>query len=357
MKAARIHAKGEEYKLDEVDVPVVERDNEVVFQVRAAGLCHTDFMVRDGAFGENYPITGSHENVGVVTAVGAKAVKADGSPWRKGDRIGTLAFQNPCGECPDCTSDEPGYSVYCENMSGMGGVTTHGGFAGYMRCDANFSVSIPEEIDWAQAAPLMCAGATIYAAIKRCKLPKGSAIAIIGLGGLGHLGVQFAKAAGYHVIAVDARQEPLDLVQSQDFKPDTLCDVRKWKDGNKAREELLGVCGTTKWPGADATIVATDNNDAFLYGADITRKHGTLVVVGQPEKPAPITYHSAIFRDIRVIGSLLSDRKTAQEMVDLVAEKKMKVSVKEYPLEDVNKMVEDFHKPGMKGRFVVKQEA
>lgn len=300
--------------------------------------------MRDGVFGDNYPITGSHEAVGIVHDLGS-----DVKGFSKGDRVGTLAFQNACGNCPDCNA---GLEIYCENLSGMGGVTTDGGFANYMRCDSRFCIKIPESVPFAQAAPLMCAGATIYAAIKKSNLKAGDVLGIIGLGGLGHIGIQLAKNLGLQVVAIDTRSEPIKLAKSMKYPPDMIINSTE-SDAKQAMKEVSSLKKNNAWPGLDATIVSTDSIPAFTYAADVTRKHGLVVVVGQPADPIPITYHSLIFRDIRVVGSLLSNIAQAQEMIDLVAEKTIEITVKEYKLEQVNEMAEDTHKEAMRGRLVV----
>ncbi|CCG81730.1 Alcohol dehydrogenase [Taphrina deformans PYCC 5710] len=344
MKAARVHAKGKEYSIDEVSVPEVERETDLVIQIKAASLCHTDFMVRDGVFGDNYPITGSHEAVGIVHEVGSAVQN-----FSKGDRVGTLAFQNACGSCPDCKA---GLDIYCENLSGMGGVTTDGGFAGYMKCDSRFCVKIPESLPFPQAAPLMCAGATIYGALKKCRLSKGDLVGIVGVGGLGHIGIQLAKCMGLNVVAIDSRKEPIDLAKTLKYPPDLTINVKD-TEAKDAMKRISEMRKNTDWPGLDACIVATDSSPAFLYSADITRKHGLMVVVGQPADPVQVTYHSLIFRNIKVIGSLLSNVDEAQEMLKIIAEKDIKITVKEYPMAKVNDMVEDTHKENMKGRLVM----
>lgn len=344
MDAARVHEKGGEYKVDSVQIPTIDRPTDVIIKTKAASLCHTDFMVRDGVFGDNFPITGSHEAVGLVHEAGSE-VKG----FSKGDRVGTLAFQNACGKCPDC---DAGLEIYCDNLSGMGGVTTDGGFAGYMRADSRFCVKIPESLPFPQAAPLMCAGATIYGALKKCKLNRGDVVGIIGLGGLGHIGIQVAKTMGLQVVAVDAREEPIKLAKSLKFPPDLTLNSKQL-DAELALKEITKLKKNNAWPGIDATIVATDNIPAFTYAADITRKHGTMVVVGQPADPVPVSYHQLIFRNIRVIGSLLSNVPEAQEMLNIIADNNIEITVKEYKLDQINTMVEDTHKEDMKGRFVI----
>lgn len=345
MKAARVHKKGEEYKLDTIAIPKIERSTDVIVKIRAASYCHTEELVRSGFFGEDkFPITASHEAVGIIDQVGD-----DVEGFAKGDRVGALAMQNACGNCADC---DAGLEKYCENLSGMVGITVDGGFAEYMRCDSRSCLKIPESLPFAQAAPLMCAGATIYAALKLCKLNQGDVVGFVGVGGLGHIGIQLAKRMGLQVVAVDARTEPINLAKSLKYPPDLTLNSKDL-DAPAALEEINKLKKNTAWPGLDAVIVATDAIPAFTYAADITRKHGLLVVAGQPSEPIPITFHSLIFRDIRVVGTLLSNVKDAQEMINLMVKHDIKVTVKEYKFDQVNTMVKDTHKPEMKGRCAV----
>lgn len=221
-----------------------------------------------------------------------------------------------------------------------------------MRADSRFCVKIPESLTFPHAAPLMCAGATIYGALKKCKLNKGDVVGIVGLGGLRHIGIQIAKTMGLQVVAIDAREEPIKLARSLKFPPDLVLNSKQL-DAETAVKEIQKLNKKTAWPAIDATIVATDNIPAFTYAASISRKHDLMVVVGQPSDPVPVTYHQLIFRNIRVIGSLLSNVEEAQEMLNIIAENDIEITVKEYDLNQINTMVEDTHKENIRGRFVI----
>lgn len=342
MKAARVLAYHQPYSIEKVEIPTPNED-QLLVKTGAAGFCHTDLMIKDGDFHSPLPITGSHEPCGTVVEVGSE-VKG----FKKGDRIGTLPFMHPCGECPDCKS---GTYIYCDQMKGAMGIDTDGAFGEYFVCDPQSSVHLPDSLSFEHAAPLFCAGATIYNAIKRTNLKKGDILGIVGLGALGHLGIQFAKCMGLTVVGIDSRKEPISLSRSLKYTADLLIDSSHGVQ--PALGEINKLPKSSPFSGLDAVIIATGANEAFEFGADLLRKHGTLIVVGQPPEKIAFSFFQFIFRDITFKGSLLSDAATCQEMVNMVAEKGIEVKTKSFKLEQINDMVEEYHKPEMKGKFVV----
>ncbi|PWZ01812.1 GroES-like protein [Testicularia cyperi] len=340
------------------DVPVPRPGpNDVLLKIATAGYCHTEIMVASGQFASKsrnaLPLTPSHEPTGVVVALGENAAhnppgNSQGKPLQVGDRVGCITFRDFCNKCNECKRGTP---RYCTKQD-MVGVTADGAFAEYMIGDYRSCVVLPDRLDFEAAAPLFCAGATVFSAIKSCKLESGQTLAIIGAGALGHLGVQFAKCLGYKTWLFDARDAPLKMCQGLPYPPDAIynsgkVDAQDQDQIDRIIEELGG-------SPADATIVATDVLAAFEFGLAITKSHGLLVVVGQPEKPIPIHYNHFIFRDITVKGSLLGDPATTKEMCDLVAEKGIQVRTNVYRLEDINKLMEDYHKEDHQGKMVVR---
>jgi len=342
MKGLQITEFKKPYRLsNDIPVPKIERDNEVLIKIAVAGYCHTQMMVQNGEFaskmvGARLPMIPSHEATGVVVAIGSGV-----SDIRVGDRVGTLACKNTCGKCADC---KQGLILYCENCV-MSGVTANGAGAEYMVADSNWTIPLPSNLSFESAAPLMCAGATIYSGLKKANLQKGQTVAIIGAGALGHLGIQFAKCMGLRVVSVDARQAPLDLVKSLKYAPDIAIDSTKGVDF--AKKEIGG-------EGVDATLMATDAIPAHEYGLQLTRKHGKFVVIGQPFDPIPVHYNHLIFRNITIVGSLLGDAQTTKEMVDLVAAKGIEVKTRTYPLEEVETLITDYHKESHSGKLVMR---
>ncbi|KIJ35816.1 hypothetical protein M422DRAFT_61229 [Sphaerobolus stellatus SS14] len=326
----------------DIPVPQITRDNEVLIKVAVAGYCHTEMMVQNGEFEKmmppqnTLPLIPSHECTGVVVAVGSKVTNI-----KAGDRVATPPLKNPCGTCSDC---KKGLSKFCQNAD-HAGVIANGAAAEYMVSDSNWTVVLPKQISFEAAAPLMCAGATIYSGLKTADLKPGQTVAIIGAGALGHLGIQFAKCMGLRVVCVDSRQAPLDLVRGLKYAPDFAIDA------TKGVEYALKEIGSE---GADATLMATDAIPAYEYGLQLTRKHGTFVVIGQPFEPIPIHYTHLIFRNITIKGSLLSDAEGIREMVQLVADKGIEVRTRSYPLEEIETLIKDYHKETHCGKLVLR---
>ncbi|KAF8577532.1 GroES-like protein [Ramaria rubella] len=352
MKGLQITEFKKPYKLSNgIPVPQINRDNEVLIKVAVAGYCHTEMMVQNGEFeskmhgGNTLPLVPSHEGTGVIVAVGSRVsnvkVPHCAQLVQVGDRVATLCIRNPCGKCSDC---KQGIPKYCEGAD-MSGVISNGAGAEYMIADSNYTIPLPSNLDFDSAAPLMCAGATIYCGLKTADLKPGQTVAIIGAGALGHLGIQFAKCMGLRVVSVDSRQAPLDLVKSLKYAPDYAIDAMKGVDF--ALQEIGG-------EGVDATLMATDAIPAHEYGLMLTRKHGTFVVIGQPFDPIPIHYNHLIFRNLTIKGSLLSDAQMAKEMVDLVAEKGIEVKTRSYPLEEIETLVREYHAENHCGKLVLR---
>lgn len=345
MKAARVIKFKEPYEIQEIPLPECG-DDYLVVKVMAAGYCHTDGMVANGEFewaGSKCPVTGSHEAVGIVHQVG-KNVKS----FKAGDRVGALSLIGVCGTCPDCRADRP---LFCDAPKGMYGLTTDGGFAEYVRVDPKMTVSLPADYEFLQAAPMMCAGVTIFNAIKLSGCGKGDVLGIIGLGALGHLGVQFCHALGIKVIAIDSRDEPLHMKLR--YPPSLALNANI--GGAKIVEEITKALGKNKdgYEGCDSVIVATGAVPAFATAFDILHKHGTLVMVGQPAESVPVVYRNFIFKDIRMIGSLLGERDVLQEALQVAANHGIRSSIQAYRLEQVNEMVKQSHSSSMCGKLVV----
>jgi len=291
------------------------------------------------------PITGSHEPTGVVEECGP-----DVKGFQKGDRVGATAFVAECGQCPDCKAGRP---LYCDNAS-MGGINTHGAFAEYVVVDSKMAAHLPDNLSFDQAAPLTCAGCTIYNGLKACELKEGQSVGIVGLGALGHIGIQLAKTMGYKVVGVDARDEPIKLANSLKYKPDLCINTTKGVD--EAWKQIEELTKDEAYPGLDAVVVATDHPDSFAFATKILRKHGLFVLLGQPAEGVTFQYFDLIFRDIKVKGSLLGDQACLQELMDLVAEKGIKIETQSFKLDQVNEVTELVHKPEHKGKMVISFE-
>ncbi|PCD23908.1 hypothetical protein AU210_015422 [Fusarium oxysporum f. sp. radicis-cucumerinum] len=340
MKAIQIQEFGSPYTVSEVDKPK-PKPHQLLVQIKAGGFCHTDCMALENAFGSKLPFIGSHEPAGVVVEVGS-----DVHGFAEGDRVGCLNFDSCCGKCPDCKTGSP---IYCDSPL-MKGITADGAWAEYMAADARFTVKLPDSLDFPTAACMMCAGITVYGGIKRAQVPAGGSIGIVGIGGLGHIGAQVAKAMGYKVAGIDVKQDALDLVASYNLKPD-VCILST----DPAETSMEKITNNIKgdYPGLDSTIIATDAPAAFDLAAKLTRKHGTMVLLGQPEKGITMSYQNVIFRDINLIGSLVADTDETEELLNLVVKHNIQVKIKEWKPEDAEKMRQEYLAGRNSGKNVI----
>jgi D-arabinose 1-dehydrogenase-like Zn-dependent alcohol dehydrogenase len=210
-----------------------------------------------------------------------------------------------------------------------------------------------------ETAPLMCAGLTIYAALKKCGLKEGERVGIVGAGGgLGHLGLQYAVAMGLRVIGVEAADRPLSLAKSA---------VKSFSAGNRvrivdSREESAGdlvtqlgaqdAANDRGQQGIDAVIVLPESQGAFEYAMRLLKNHGTCVIVSFPEKGFHVSAHDVVFRDISVVGSLVGSNACLREMLRFSAEHGIRAVAKTYPLSALNELVEQYHN-GNGGKLVI----
>ncbi|KAF5718234.1 sphingosine n-acyltransferase lag1 [Fusarium mundagurra] len=228
----------------------------LLIQIKAGGFCHTDCMALENAFGSKLPLIGSHEPAGVVVEVGSEV---QGFP--EGDRVGCLNFDSCCGKCPEC-------------------IATDGAWAQYMAADARFTVKLPDFLEFLTAACMKCASITVCGGIKRAQVPSGGSIGIVGIGVLAILARKLPKQWYFRPLYFIS-QAALDLVASYNLKPD-ICILST----DPVETSMKKITDVTKidCPGLDATIIASDAPAAFDLAAKLTRKHGTRVLLGQPEK-------------------------------------------------------------------------
>ncbi|OWZ75816.1 alcohol dehydrogenase [Cryptococcus neoformans Bt85] len=333
------------YSLQEQDTPSPE-GTKVLLHIKASGLCHTDSMVRDGSFGGNWPIIGGHEPAGEVVAVGDNAEEVS-----VGDRVVALLPKDPCGTCPDCIM---GDWKYCKFIK-FGGINADGFFSEYALVEAKFCVPIPDSMSFEQAAPLGCAGVTVYAGIKKAQLKPGDVIAISGVGSLGYLGVQFAKAIGLKVVAIDTRTEALELVRSldNDHRPDLIIDASK----SKAKDALNAINGLRPsgyhgWGGVDASVLTSPAISSYQYAADLTRDHGTLILLAQPTK-VEFQYPTFLARDITLRGSLHGNEVDLKDTVELAHKCNIKSEVKTFTINQHREMLDAVESDTWKGKAVL----
>jgi uncharacterized zinc-type alcohol dehydrogenase-like protein len=339
----RVHAYAAPAAAEPLVPTVVERrevgPGDVLIEIKYAGICHSDIHTVNGDWGpQPYPLVPGHEIVGIVAEAGA-----DVTAYRVGDRVGVGCMVNACGACANCRN---GDEQYC--LDGMvptyggadrDGTVTQGGYSTHVVVDAGFVLSVPEGLDSAAAAPLLCAGITTYAPLRRWGAGPGKKVAVVGLGGLGHLAVKIAHAMGAEV-----------TVLSQSLK--------KQEDGLRLGADHYHA---TSDPGtftqlADRfdlivnTVSARIDIDAYL---GLLAVDGTLVNVGAPAEPLSLNVFSLIGARRSYAGSMIGGIAETQEMLDFCAAHGIGADIELISAEQINQAYARVLASDVRYRFVI----
>lgn len=264
MRAVQVGEKGGDFELVEREVPTPGR-GEALVRVHACGVCHSDMMAKEGAFpGVTFPIVPGHEIAGEIAELGE-----DVHGWERGRRVGVGWFGGNCGWCEPCRR---GDFIDCQNM-GIPGITFDGGYADYVLVKSTALAAIPDDLADEDAAPLLCAGITTYNALRRSGARGGDLVAILGVGGLGHLGIQFAAKLGFRTVAIarGTDKEQLALELGAHHYIDSTA-------GNPG--EALQALG-----GAKVILSTISNGEANTEVIEGLGPHGELIVVGASPEP------------------------------------------------------------------------
>jgi len=333
MKAAVVHEFGKPLRIEELPKPE-PGPGEVVVRIEASGLCHTDIHAAHGDWPikPKLPLIPGHEGVGIVESCGAGVTEV-----KEGDRVAIPWLGYACGVCEYCVS---GWETLCESQQNTG-YTIDGCYAEYARASARYVVKVPKEVDPFDAAPLTCAGVTTYKAVKVSGARPSDLVAIFGIGGLGHLALQYAKIAGATVVAVDLFDEKLEL--ARELGADYTVNAR---EENPAE-------AITKLGGADAAIVVAVSPKAFEQAYQALRRGGRLVLVGLPaEGFIRLPIFETVLRGIQVVGSIVGTRIDLAETFELHALGRTRVVYEKRPLEMVNECFEAVEQGKAKARIV-----
>jgi len=313
--------------------------NDVLIQIQYAGICHSDIHTVNGDWGpQPFPVVPGHEIVGVVAEVGADVTRHE-----VGDRVGVGCMVNSCGTCTNCRNGDEQYCT--EGMVGTyaatdrDGTTTQGGYSTHVVVDADYVLSVPESIDAASAAPLLCAGITTYTPLKHWKAGPGTKVAVVGLGGLGHMAVKIAHALGAHVTV---------LSQSLKKQEDGLrlgADEYFATSDDGTFEQLAG-----RFDLIINTVSAALDLDAYL---GLLAVDGTLVNVGAPAEPLSINVFSLIGARRSFAGSMIGGIALTQEMLDFCAEHGIAAEVEVIRADQVNEAYERVLASDVRYRFVI----
>lgn len=312
MKAAVVPGINKQWEIKEVPTPEPDL-NQVLIQIGASGLCYTDVHITKGAIPTQFPRTLGHEPVGEIVAIGK------GVTTRKvGDRVGVPWVQSSCGRCEWCLR---GKRMFCARQIGTG-VQMQGSHAEYMLAYADATMLLPDTISYEQAAPVFCAGYTVWSGLRFADPKPHERIAILGIGGLGHLALQYSKVAGFETIAITHSPDKEKLVRELGA------------DEVVADGEALQKAG-----GADV-ILATGNSyksaSAALKGL---RPDGRMILMGVSEEPLEVTA-DAVMNRTRIIGSTQNGNEYLYEALDYVAKGKVKVITETYSLSDISRVYE-----------------
>jgi len=316
------------------------REHDVVVDIAYCGVCHSDIhQARDEWGGSIFPMVPGHEIVGRVKAIGSKVGK-----FKVGDLIGVGCFVDSCRECENC---KEGLEQFC--MKGMnatyngmekdGKTPTYGGYSTGIVVDENYALKIPKNLDLAAVAPLLCAGITTYSPLMHWKVGPGKSVAIVGLGGLGHMGVKIARALGANVTAITTSSS-----KKEDAKRLGAHEVII----SKNEDEMKAHAG--KFDFILNTVSAPHDINAYL---ELLKRDGTMVIVGVPEKPAQLQAFNLIFGRKRIAGSLIGGIKETQEMLDFCSKHSIVSDIEMIPVQKINEAYERMIKGDVKYRFVV----
>ncbi|WP_432479294.1 alcohol dehydrogenase AdhP [Nocardioides sp. GXQ0305] len=324
MKAAVVTAFTEPLQLQDRAVPTPGA-GQVLVRIEASGLCHTDIHAARGEWPvkPTPPFVPGHEGVGIVEAVGPGVTSRT-----EGERVALPWLGHACGHCDHCVR---GWETLCEHQQNTG-YSVDGGFAEYAVADATYVVPVPEGVSPHDAAPLTCAGVTTYKAIKVARIRPTERVAVFGIGGLGHLAVQYARLVGATVIAVDVEDEKLRL--ASELGADHVVNARTGDP--VAAIEALG--------GADVAVVLAVIPSVFEQAFASLRRGGRLVCVGLPpesEGPMALPIFPTVLKGISVIGSIVGTRQDLGEVFELHARGRTRVVAETRKLDDVNAAIDD----------------
>jgi propanol-preferring alcohol dehydrogenase len=255
-----------------------------------------------------------------------------------GDRVGVAWVHWTCGECEMCRE---GLENLCSAQT-ITGATVDGGYAEFMKAKASHAIKVPENLSSEEAAPLFCAGVTVYRAIKNSKIKQGERVAIFGVGGLGHLAVQIAKTRGAEVIAVDITDDKLDLAK------------RNGADHTINSASNNAVKKIREMGGAHFSIVTAATKAAYDTAFRSLRPTGTLVVVGLPADDLTFNPNAMSSGETRIIASSVGTREDLREVLDLAAQGKVRCEIETRRLDQINEVFDQMRRAQIKGRLVLK---
>ena len=334
MKAAVVRAFKEPLVIREVPVPAPGA-GQILVKIAASGVCHTDLHAADGDWPvkPKPPFIPGHEGVGHVAAVGAGV-----SHVKEGDRVGVPWLYTACGHCRHCLG---GWETLCEKQQNTG-YSVNGGFAEYVVADPGYVGHLPGNVSFVEIAPILCAGVTVYKALKVTDTRPGDWVVVSGIGGLGHVAVQYAKAMGLNVIAVDVDDAKLELARK--LGASLGVNARKADPAAFVKKEVGG---------AQGVLVTAVSPKAFEQAMGVVGRGGTVSLVGLPPGDFPLSIFNTVLNGITVRGSIVGTRLDLQEALDFAGQGKVKATVAADRLENINDIFSRMRTGEIQGRMVI----
>jgi propanol-preferring alcohol dehydrogenase len=335
MKAAVVREFGRPLAIEEMPVPR-PGPGEVLVEIVASGVCHTDLHAADGDWPvkPTLPFIPGHEGAGIVAALGS-GVRG----LKVGDPVGIAWLHDACGACEHCVG---GWETLCTSQRNSG-YSVNGTFAEYAIGSAAYVGHLPEDPDFVALAPILCAGVTTYKGIRETEARPGDWLVISGVGGLGHIAVQYAKATGLRVVAIDVAEDKLALARSLG------ADIAVNGRDRGVVDEVIAHTGG----GAHGVLVTAVSVPAFGQALGMVRRKGVVALVGLPPGEFPTPIFDVVLKRITVRGSIVGTRNDLTDALAFAAAGKVKAHIHRARLEDINGVFEALKKGRVQGRMVL----
>ena len=334
MQAAVVEKFGEPLVVREVPVPS-PGPGQVLVEIFASGVCHTDLHAADGDWPvkPTLPFTPGHEGAGTVVELGPGVTHL-----KLGDRVGLAWLHSACGHCNFCLS---GWETLCLEQKNSG-YSVNGSFAQYALAQADYLGRLPENLSFVDAAPILCAGVTTYKGLKETETRPGEWVVISGVGGLGHVAIQYARAMGLRVAAVDLGPEKMALARK--LGAEIAVDA-KTQDPAAEIQKQIG--------GAQGVLVTAVSTIAFKQAIGMLRRGGTCVLNGLPPGEFPISIFDVVLNRYTIRGSIVGTRLDLEEALTFAADGKVKATIETQPLDAINDVFARLKSGQVNGRVVL----
>lgn len=335
MRAAVVTELGKPLQIRELVIPT-PGPGELLVKIMATGVCHTDLHAADGDWPvkPSPPFVPGHEGAGIVAAVGA-GVRG----FREGDRVGIAWLHDACGSCEYCIT---GWETLCESQHDSG-YSVNGTFAEYAIGSAAYVARLPANVEFASLAPILCAGVTTYKGLKETDARPGEWVAISGIGGLGHVAIQYAKAMGLKVVALDVAEDKLSLARQ--LGAEVALDARGPDVLERVKQATSG--------GAHGVLVTAVSPAAFSQALSLVRRKGTVSLVGLPPGDFATPIFDVVLKRITVRGSIVGTRKDLEEALDFAARGLVRTHIHHDKLANVNQVFAALKAGKVDGRIVL----